>query len=99
MRISAPSPPGQVAVTTFLPFCRSRTHRGSAVGSAEGPSGWTSYPPIAAAKPLIELVIGPATGWKVLAATSLWAAVDPVAMAICDTAVSDGVAGNVLAGK
>ena len=34
----------------------------------------------------------PATGWKLLAGMSLWTAVEPVAIAMCDTAVSDGLA-------
>ncbi|MHC2249079.1 hypothetical protein [Bradyrhizobium elkanii] len=39
MEMSAPSPPGQVAVTTFLPCWRSCTHNGTAVGCGDGPSG------------------------------------------------------------
>ena len=35
--------------------------------------------------------IAAATGWKVLSGMSLWAAVEPVAMAMCATAVTEGV--------
>ena len=92
MRMSAPSPPGQVAVTTFLPARRSRTHSGSAVGSRVR----TERADLVAADRRGEAAdaaaIVAATGWNVLAGMSLWTAVEPVAMAICETAVSDGVA-------
>src|SRR5262245_31513401 len=39
-------------------------------------------------------VIGLATAWKVLEGTSLCTAVEPVAIARCETAVRDGVAGT-----
>ena len=47
---------------------------------------------MAAANPLTVAVIGAATAWNVLDGMSLFTAVEPVAMAMCDTAVSDGVA-------
>ena len=71
MRMSAPSLPGHVAVTTFLPALRSCTQSGSAVGEGLGASGLSSYPPIGAAKPLMLVAIVAATGWKVLAGMSL----------------------------
>src|SRR5215510_7201627 len=40
----------------------------------------------------MSAVIGLATAWKVLDGTSLCTAVEPVAIARCDTAVRDGVA-------
>src|SRR5215470_15063455 len=80
--MSAPSPPAQVAVTTTFPARRAFTQRGTAVSSDSGvgPRGLISYPPIGAAKPLNELPLAPATGWKVLEAMSSCADVDPVAM-------------------
>src|SRR5262245_55275533 len=92
IRMSAPSLPGQVAVTTLRPASRAFTHSGSAVGGLAGPSGDNEYPPIGAAKPLIEVPIVAATGWNVFATMSLCTAVEPVAIAMCDTAVTDGVA-------
>ena len=36
------------------------------------------------------LEISPTIGWNVFEGMSLWTAVEPVAIAMCDTAVSDG---------
>src|SRR5207237_2288623 len=90
-RTSTPSPPGQVAVTTVFPAARSECHNGNAVGFALGASPARSYPPIGAPKPLSVVRKGLASNENVLEGMSLCTAVDPVAMAIWLTAVSDGV--------
>ena len=61
------------------------------MGLTLGPSGLIWYPPIGAPNPLRLVPMVAPTGWKVLAGMSLCAAFEPVAIAMCATAVTDGV--------
>ena len=67
------------------------THNGVAVGSSAGPGPASSYPPIGAPNPLTFELNGLACKWNVLPGTSFCAALEPVAIATCATAVSDGL--------
>src|SRR5258708_8793277 len=87
---SRPSPPGKVAVTTIYPLSRKARHKGLGGRSERTPGPSMEYRPIGAENPVTVDPNGLTTSANVFEGILFRGAVEPVAMAMCAAAVSEG---------